>query len=185
MISKIRIGWGLVAVGSTVMAAEFIAAQYFSGRPFGDYLLYDREHPQTEATIDVAAGDLPIRAVLTATGQRPMGAEGNSGLPRAKFVVQYGDGWADQPIHFDFPADKKISRTGSTSTSQSFLLNNVQPGTWRLKLAETSFRQFKAQTVMAELRAGSRAVNKLLVGIGIAIALPGMIVLWWPSKKAD
>lgn len=107
MVAKTHIGWGLVAVGSAVMAAEFVAAQYFSGRPFGEYLLYDRDQPQTEATIEVSAGDLPIRAVLTATGTRPMGAEGNTGLPRAKFVVQYGDGWADQPIHFDFPPTRK------------------------------------------------------------------------------
>lgn len=60
----------------------------------------------------------------------------------------------------------------------------MQPGTWRLKLVETSFRQFKAQTVMAQLKAGSRAISKLLIGIGIAIALPGMIVLWWPNKKS-
>lgn len=184
MASKIKIGWILIALGSAAIVAECVVAQYFSGRPFAEVLIYDRERPDTAATIEVGTEDLPMRAEMTAIGQRPMGAEGNTGLPRAQFVVQFGNGWAEQPINFDFPADQEISRLEPSSTTESFLLTNRQPGTWHLKLVETGFRQFKSQTITAQLRAGSRPVRKTLIGVGIAIGLPGLAILWWPSSRA-
>ena len=173
-----RIGWIVLGLGALALAAEVIAAQYFSGRPIGEYLLYDRADPSVTAALRVAPEDLPVRAVMTAVGGRPMGARGMGGRPVARFDLSFGNGGGDQRIRFTFAAEKDLDTVSEFRTTQSFLLAMGRPGEWRLSMSDAGFRQFEVERITAELRAGARGPNIVLLAVGGVIAAIGAALLY-------
>ena len=173
-----RIGWIVLGLGALVLVAEFTAAQYFSGTPMGEYVVFDRSDPSMAAMVRVSEADLPVRAIMTAVGGRPMGARGMGGRPMARFDLSFGNGGGDQRIRFNFPAEKDLDTVSEFRTTQSFLLAMARPGEWRLSMTDAGFRQFEVERITAELLAGARGPNIVLIAVGGVVAAIGAALLF-------
>lgn len=179
-----RVGLTLLVLGAVILTIAYGTAQFFSGQSIGEFPIYDRTTADVAAEIDVTESDFPVRIILTATGKRPM-ADPRGGRPYASFDVDYGNAASSENIRLVFPAEKEIDWIKPLTHTQSFLLNNSQPGHWRIRLIDTGFRQFKVDTAKANIKFRSEPPNIIMLIIGVTLAGLGFIIvlLAWLTRQ--
>ena len=184
-MTYMRIGTVLLVVGALALIFAFRKAQYFSGESRGVFPIYARDNADVAVQIEVTEADLPVRIVLTATGQRPI-MDGQAGRPYASFDIDYGSGVPPENIRLTFASDKAIDTTRTLSHTQSFLLKNEQPGHWRIHLTDTGFRQFKIESATANIKFRSDPPNFILLIFGFIAAGIGFFVVmvaWFAEQR--